>query len=220
MSNENREVKACVLHITSAQHVIRSTCPLKWEGRQCIASTVSTWWTGSTCGAITFSLQKQKTVLRAALVAFKDFPHPCEESAAHRETVYPNVPLPINTLSFCSGILGQEGDMFARTSLCRNTGMSEIKWPRIILWDSMRPCLASGSKGYVSPLKLLESVVTSFCAWHFIFHPVIPPFPLLTMLTAKPKCRNMIAEREWCSGWCAPYFYRTPWPFGCGGDYV
>lgn len=98
-------------------------------------------------------------MLRGALVAFKDFPHPCEESAAYREIVYPSVPLPINTLSFCSGILDQEGEMSARTSLCRNIGMSEMKWPRIILWDSMRLCPASGSNVDVSPLKLLESVV-------------------------------------------------------------
>lgn len=101
-------------------------------------------------------------------MAFKDFPPPCKESAAHRETVYPDVPLPINTLSFCSGILDQEGDMFARTSLCRNTGMSEIKWPRIILWDSMRPCLASGSKGNVSPLNAGEHCNKLLClAFHF-----------------------------------------------------
>lgn len=39
------------------------------------------------------------------------------QSAAHRQTVYPNVPLPINTMPFCSGIWDQKGYMSARTSL-------------------------------------------------------------------------------------------------------
>lgn len=39
------------------------------------------------------------------------------QSAAHRQTAYPNVPLPVNTMPFCSGIWDQKGYMSARTSL-------------------------------------------------------------------------------------------------------
>lgn len=39
------------------------------------------------------------------------------QSAAHRQTVHPNVPLPINTMPFCSGIWDQKGYVSARASL-------------------------------------------------------------------------------------------------------
>lgn len=37
----------------------------------------------------------------------------------------------------------------------------------------MKPSLASGSKVSVSPLKQLESIVTSLGTWLFIFHAIM-----------------------------------------------
>lgn len=116
--------------------------------------------------------------------------------------------------------MDEEGEMSTRNSGCRNIGMSETKWPRIILCDSMGPCLSFGSKVNLSPWKLLESTVTSFCAWHFIFHPLICPFPLLTMRIENSKCRNMIAGKQRCPGLSAPCFQKPPWLLGCSGDNV
>lgn len=38
------------------------------------------------------------------------------QSTAHRQTLHPNVPLPINTMPFCSGIWDQKGYVAARAS--------------------------------------------------------------------------------------------------------
>lgn len=131
------------------------------------------------------------------------------------------MPLQINTLPFWLGILDQVGEMPVRTSFHRNIDMSETEVARIILWDSVKPCLASGYKVNVSPLKLLESIVKNYRAWHFIFHPVISALPLLTARTTKPKCFYTIAARQWWTNLHAFYLKKkTPWLFGCGGDYI
>lgn len=60
-------------------------------------------------------------------LVFKDLPHPCEESTAHRETVYSNMLLQINTLPFCLELLDWGGEMPARISFCRSIGMPETE---------------------------------------------------------------------------------------------